>query len=382
MSTISISLSGGGSGAKAYCCYVDASTTRLFIGGNFDTVTVNGTSQTCNNIAYLQDNSLNAFALITPSGSNGLNNTVYSIRGDPSVPGKILIGGEFVETGPGGLTTALGRVAFAALNGSNWDFSQGPSVGSIGPLINNEAVFDVIKFNNGTTDVLVIGGSFTQYDGTNACKYIIGYNLSSGAYLQIGNPGGSFGYEAFNGTVKCFEYVSSQNNLYVGGSFTTVAGNSRQNCTYFASNDLTTAEPYDFPTTCESIYYNPTQAIIWRGGGSQFGINTSFYTGSQLSNGLTINYKNAFFYRVGFNVTYFVNQAGGNGAYIYDPASTYTQWSLPIDNPVWNATITGFTYIKAPDKGDTFTLIGTLIGGTGISGPYWYQVANRNCEFS
>ena len=354
-----ISLSG-----NTYCCYVDTYNTRLYFGGDFTNVNMNA----CNYIAFL-DSGLNVNAYTDNYGSNGLNSTVYSIRDGSYVfgSGGILVAGSFTGTSSG--WTSLNRVAFG-MPGNSWNTYAS---------IDNGTVYDAVTLNNGNGTVMVIGGEFYNvYVNGNYCSHIVGWDFNSSNYMSIGH--GSYGYSgfngAFNGAVRCLEYVSAQNNLYVGGSFTNIAGEYRNYCAYFSVYDLANSQSYDFPVQCNSIYYASNTGVIWRGGNGYVGINTDVYnSSSMLSQGLTIEYKNAFYHRDGYNQTYFVSQSG-SGGYKYEPVALpppvmYTSWSSDtIISP-------NMTSVTAHGEGSTFTLIGTLLGG----GPKWYIVSTYGCSF-
>ena len=344
-----------------YCCHLDSPTNRLYFGGNFTAIS----GVQCSYIAYLYFSGLGLTvnALTDTTGSNGLNNIVYSIR-DGGGGGKILVGGAFTARSNGiPLSAPLYRVAYFELN--TWTNSV---------QINNGNVYDAIRVSNNN---LIIGGDFTSYDISNFnCNYIIGFNESGGGYFSIGSS-----FTAFNGIVKCLESFPSQSKLYVGGSFTQIDSVSSNYFTYFDTNNFNTATQFDFPAPCESIYYASNSGTLYRGGGAYVGITTNtsdeLYTSpSPFSQGMSIGYKSAFYFRDGLNKTYIVTQSGAtlpptvNGAYIYEPVGA-TVWSSPA--PIFP----NITLVSAAQKGAAFMLIGTLVGTAG-----WYVQSSINCSFT
>lgn len=353
----------GGAGQQIWTMCVGDAGNNLYIGGDFGSI--NGVA--CSNLAYI-DNTLNVYAFTDINGDNGLNGVVYTIKDESAVFGGIWVGGAFTATGGSGLTT-LNRIARNYV-GATWD--------THGIQIDNNSVYDIVRYQNGY-EAMLIGGDFTSYGGGNSVNYILGYNLSSPSYFPVGSASAS-SYNAFNN--KVYSLAKDANYIYVGGEFTDIDTNYRQ---YFATftftnqNDLQSAD--DFNNPVYSIVYNPTTGVVLRGGGGSFGIvgGTTYNGSPPFTIGLNINSRQAFI-SVGNQTFIPTNVNVSNYAYVYEPTS-YTYWTTETSPGVFTPIVqvggTSLKNVASPAVGEVFVLRGVVTGGI-----RWYIQSNTGVVFS
>jgi trimeric autotransporter adhesin len=180
--------------------------TSLYVGGQF----TNALAQP--HYLVVGVNITNSLTLAVPRGTdfNGPAGAVYGANALASANGKVLIGGAFQSFG------GVARMRAAALSlttGAALPWAPG---------------FDapVLSLACGT-NCIYVGGSFTNYNTTNAIPSL-GQGLGAVDPI-LGNPL-SFNFLATNsfGSVSINSVVTSPGALYVGGAFTTVNGQPRR----------------------------------------------------------------------------------------------------------------------------------------------------------
>ena len=196
-SALTSSNSINGVGSEVWALAIDGND-NIYAGGIFTTLG-DGTT-TVNYIAKWDGTDWSA--LISSSGSNGLNSAVTAIAVDGS--NNVYVGGGFNALGDG--TTTANKVA--KWDGTDWSalISSGGinGIGNIG----NSIVID------GNNDVY-IGGNFTTLgDGTTTANRIVKWNGTDWSNLGSGLNSGMFRSGMALGA----------DGLYVGGVFTTAGG--------------------------------------------------------------------------------------------------------------------------------------------------------------
>jgi hypothetical protein len=328
---------------------------NLYVGGSF--TNIDGT--TCNNIARI-DNTFTLSPYIDINGDNGLNSEVYSIRDETAGLGGLFVCGAFTQTGSG--STTLYRIAQAGGIGGSWNtYAQ----------IDDGIVYDCVRFNNGGSEILLVGGSFSQYGGGSSCSVIVGYNISSSTYLPVGSSGG---FSDFNGKVFCFTKKEASSEVYIAGDFTSINGLPYIYSVYFPWSNLQNPQTYDFAgSNLRCIIYEPTNGIMYRGGGMSFGINNTLYnTNPPFTIGLSIETRQGILPVLSQTLTFIPSNTGN--AYVYQVSSvvlwtTATQIIPQGGSPCFN--------IVANSTGQGFT----LKAYTASAPPRWFVQANEGAVF-
>lgn len=181
---------------------------KIVVGGSFSyAVTVNGTTTTYSNLLRLNpDGTMDTTFKPNPTGAV----QVIVIQSD----GTMLIGGSFTSISPVGSSTITARNYIAKLG------SDGTPDSNFNPDANSTV--DVIQvLPNGK---ILIGGSFTTLQPNGAGS------ATTRSYLALLNTNGTLDSTDFgmNGPVYVIT-AQSDNSLLVGGSFSTILGQTRNN---------------------------------------------------------------------------------------------------------------------------------------------------------
>lgn len=172
----------------------------LYVGGNF----VSFKGSPASGAAKISLNG-DLDPTFNPSASgNGFNGQVLSVI---SANGLLYYGGDF----NGYRGTLVNNIAKLDPMGY-LDKSFQPTSGTVGT---NQTVYALAFSNDGTSDVLYIGGRFTTYKGAVANR-IAKVNASTGALDTTYNP--SSGSNGANGNV--YALAAEANAVYIGGLFT------------------------------------------------------------------------------------------------------------------------------------------------------------------
>lgn len=193
-STWSTLASGTSNGVSGTVNALAVSGTALYVGGAFSGL---GNNTGALHIAKW-DVSTSTWSTLTSGSSNGVNSTVSAL----AVSGTTLyVGGSFTALGDG--TSAL---RIAKWNGSAW--STFP-IGATNGLSGSVTSLAVAGSN------VYIGGTFAALgDGTTAAVRFVKWNGNSWEIPA----------NAANSTVRALAYNSSDQKLYIGGTFTILGG--------------------------------------------------------------------------------------------------------------------------------------------------------------
>lgn len=325
----------------------------LYVGGDFNAIDGN----TSYNIAYITTSN-SVVVYLDNVGNIGLNAPVYSIRAEPS--GGIIACGAFTNTGTG--TNPLYRIA-RGTPGVAW-FTDA--------IIDNNNVYDCVRFSSGGDNILLIGGDFTSFNAGNSCANIVGYNITTATYFPVGSSGG---FSEFNGTVRCFTLKDASSEVYIAGQFTTINANPFLYSVYYNYSNLQNPINFDWVSDLYYIEWNAVIGRMLRGGGGIFGVDGTAYSGSPpFTIGLNIQSPQGAYYRNGANKTYIPSGiATANYAYVFEPTS-YMYWSSAI--PIVGAS-GNFSNVVSASQGNSFTLKANTQGTV-----RWFITANLGCTFS
>jgi hypothetical protein len=194
---------------------LDSSNNQLYVGGDFTLV------QDISNIVALSANyiarwdiSNNIWRQLGNTNFNGTNGNVRSISLN-NINNNVYFGGEFTLINGNFEIKTFNRIASWDISDNIWrQFGDSSFNGVIGGNVNS------ISINN-VTNKLYLGGDFTSLNIniTNNHNRITRWDISSSVWRQFGNTTSN---GTFNGTVNALELDPSNNQLYMGGSFTTV----------------------------------------------------------------------------------------------------------------------------------------------------------------
>ena len=218
-----------GSNKTVYALTVDASTSTLYVGGEF--LTANGT--TVNNIATWNIGS-STWAALNPgtAGVNGVPGgsppgSVAGVYALTYFGGKLYAGGRF--TSVNGATTANN---IAAWNGAAWStLSGGGQIGVSNTTVVNPAnvaspVWDapVMALTNDGTSVYV-GGDFNKVNNATGCNNIAAWNTTSSIWSTMGagmtwpGSGSTATDNTFGDQANVYALTMYNGNVVAGGDF-------------------------------------------------------------------------------------------------------------------------------------------------------------------
>lgn len=253
-----------------------------------------------------EDNSFN-------TGSNGASHTIRAIAIQPD--GKILIGGDFTSYNG----TACNRIVRLNTNGSI------DNTFNIGTGFNNS----VYTISLTSSNKILVGGSFTQYNGTN-----------KNAVVHL-NADGSMALIQYNGfasgsTVKSI-LVESNGNIVFGGQFISYNGNTSYNMVRvngLGTYDNTFVSGFSLSSVVYKIIKNPA-------GGYYVCGYIDLYAGTNVTNFVSINndgtLQSSFYHGVFLgDISTIALQADnkiivGGQFYTYDSYPTYSLTRLNTD---------------------------------------------------
>jgi len=194
-----------------------------------------GFNNSCSSLAFDSNGNLYAGGFFTTAGGNaanriavwypnnntwealgtGMNNNVFALTFDSN--GNLYVGGDF--------TTANGVSVnrIAKWNGTTWS--------ALGSGMNNR-VYALALDSNGN---VYAGGNFTTAGGNTANRIAVWYpNNSTWEALGSGIAGGNFNFSVLYDLA-----FDSNDNLYVGGNFSTIDGNSIEDIAVLYSSNNT-----------------------------------------------------------------------------------------------------------------------------------------------
>lgn len=251
---------------------------KIIISGDFEHYDYNGTTFFSPYLCRLDvDGSFDLTFDIT-AGSVGFNNSVKTVHIQND--GKIIVGGEFTQIIRNGITYSYSNIIRFNTDGSiDTSFN-------VGTGFNNTVEKIEVKSNN----KLVVGGRFTEYNGSSA-NFIIQLN-TDGSIDNSFNIG-----TGFIGTYVS-EIINDGDTLLIGGDFTNYNGTPVNNLTRLLSNgdiDGSFNIGTGFNDTVLSIGVQSTGQIIVGGLFTEFnGIN--LYYGCIVRLNSDGSYSNSFSY--------------------------------------------------------------------------------------
>jgi hypothetical protein len=196
----------------------DSSNNQLYVGGQFETVqdATNTSGLSANNVA-IWDISNNVWRQLGNSAYNGTNSSVRALTLDSS-NNQLYVGGEFLST-----QDTTNTVALPTYHVARWDITNNiwRQLGS-GSTNGTNADVNILTMDV-SNNQLYVGGEFTTVqDTTNtvnlSANYVARWDITNNVWRQLGNT-------TYNGTtnvVRALAIDSSNNQLYVGGDFTSV----------------------------------------------------------------------------------------------------------------------------------------------------------------
>lgn len=183
----------------------------LFIGGSFSQV--NSTNR--NNIARVTSGGV----LANWYPSNGVNGEIYSFALD-ALNSEIFVGGNFGSVG-GQTKLRIAKISTGGTaNVSNW----GIKINGVNASVNG------VKFDSATNKIY-INGSFRAADWI--ADKIVALSSLTGAVVDLQWP-------YFDSDINALALNPSTNSLFLGGSFTVVAANTRNRIAEVASSGVLT----------------------------------------------------------------------------------------------------------------------------------------------
>ena len=182
-------------------------TNNLFVGGSF--TSIDGNSISAKSIASWDGNSWNILG--SNSTNNGVDSIVYALAMNGT--NNLFVGGSFTSVnGP-----SISAYDIASWDGNSWNILGSSTINGVDGTVYALAM-------NGTNQ-LFVGGYFTLANGYSiSANYIASWNGSSWSIL-----GTNLTNNGVNGTSSPAVRALAMNgtsNLFVGGSFTSVNGNS------------------------------------------------------------------------------------------------------------------------------------------------------------
>ena len=328
-----------------YALAIDSSCNYLYFGGNFSSIIdLSGLSTTVNNIAIL-NLSTNKIIQLGNTTNNGTNGQVNSLTYDSS-NNQLYVGGAFTTVRDISNTTGLNANYVA-----RWDISNNVWRQIGNTTYNGVTATSPVSANvksliyNSLNNKLYVGGTFTAANNssqTNSANRIVRFDISNNSFEQFGNEI----YNGTNNTVNALAVDSSNNQLYVGGSFTTVQD---------ISNTIALSAKY---ATRWDISNN-----VWR----QLG-NTTYNGTNGVVNSLTIDPSNSQLYvggaftsvqdlsnTVALSANYAVRWDISNNVWRRLGNASYNGTNTTVNTVMWNP-LTSSLYL-----GGSFTSINLLL---------------------
>ncbi len=240
----------------------------LYAGGNFHWI--------CSNAACGIGAYANNIARFTGSGwvslGNGLDSNVYALA---YTNGALYVGGLFSKTCKNSNCDGLLTVNYIAKwNGSQWSaLSHGL----------NHIVRALAVSNNN----LYVGGNFDAWCGYDWCttnnvrvNHVVGWNLPNANWFALGS--------GVNGTVNALSMNGSE--LYIGGDFTALCGNTNCNNANVAANRIAKWNGSQWSALGSGVN-NYALAVAWSGSYLLAGGNFTAACGNAICTGNTpVNY--------------------------------------------------------------------------------------------
>jgi CTP:phosphocholine cytidylyltransferase-like protein len=352
-----------------YALAIDSSCNYIYFGGNFSSITdLSGLSTTVNNIAIL-DLSTDKIKQLGNTTYNGTNGQVNSLTYD-SLNNQLYVGGSFTTVKDISNTTGLTTNYIA-----RWDISNNVwrqignttynGVTAINPVSGN---VKSIMYNSRNNN-LYIGGTFTSANNssqTNSANRIVSWDISNNSWKQFGNTT----YNGTNNTVNALALDSSNSQIYVGGSFTTVqdvSNTTALSAKYVTRWDISNNVWIQLGNTTYNGTNGAVNALTIDPSNSQLYVGGTFTTVQDLSNTVALTANRIARWDISNNVW---RQLGN---------TSYNGTNNTVSTLSWNP-LTSSLYL-----GGSFTLINLLlltaanrIARYDVSNNVWRQFGNNS----
>jgi len=345
----------------------DYSNNCIYVGGNFtivyDSSNVNGLS--AKNIAKW-DISNNVWRQFGNSSYNGLDAQISAMALDSS-NNQLYVGGGFSSVQDISNTTALSAKTVA-----RWDISNNVwrqlGIGTY----NGTSAYVYTLVVDSSNNQLYVGGLFTTVtDSSNvnglSAKYIASWDISNNVWRQFGNTT----YNGTDGTVIALTLDSSNNQLYVGGIFTTVqdiSNTTALSAKYVARWDIKNNVWKQFGNTTYNGTNNFVRALALDSSNTQLYVGGSFTTVQDISNTTALSAK----YIARWDISNNVWRQFGNTTYNGTNAAVY---ALSLDSSN-NQLYVGGSFTTVQDISNTTALSAKYIARWDISNNVWKLVGN------
>ena len=182
----------------------------LYVGGGFTTANVGGTTVAANNIARF-DIATNTWSALGTGGGNGVNFGVFALAMSGS---DLYLGGAFTQANVGGTTVSVNRLAKFNTLSNTWATLGVGGGNGVSNTVNALLL-------NGSD--LYVGGIFTTANvggATVAANRVVRVNTSTGQWAPLADVGGGNGADN-----QVLALAKSDEALFMGGAFTIVGDN-------------------------------------------------------------------------------------------------------------------------------------------------------------
>jgi hypothetical protein len=205
--------------SSVYALAYDTTNRRLYVGGSFSKVAdaVNGTGLNANNIVYwnISTSRWIRFGNGTTTTNQGVNNTVYALALDTS-NNKLYVTGAFTTAYNSTGNTSASRIIIWNVLTSTWSVLGSAAQNGLGGT-------GTAMLYDGSNQRLYVGGDYTNVsDATQlnlSANRVAYWDILGSKWYQLGNSSGN---GAANGSVSRMALDTSNNYLYIGGTFTTL----------------------------------------------------------------------------------------------------------------------------------------------------------------
>ena len=199
--------SSNGTNGTIYSYIYDNSNNIVYCGGNFTQVYDSSNIILNANDVAIWNISGQSWSLLGTPTSNGTNGYVRTLAMDTN--NQILyVGGQFNQVKDNTVNVTANNIAMWNLTNKKWSL-----LGSIGSNGMDASVNTIVYSNN----KLYVGGEFKNVSdstGTKTANYFVVWDASMNQWVSVNG--------AMNGSCKTIIINSVNNELYVGGSFTTI----------------------------------------------------------------------------------------------------------------------------------------------------------------
>ena len=344
---------------RVYALAIDSSNNQLYVGGNFGTVqdTTNTVALSAKYVARW-DISNNVWRQLGNTVYNGTNTNVYALALDSS-NNQLYVGGGFTT-----VQDISNTVALSANYVARWDISN-----NVWKQLVNGVSSNVYTFTfNRLTNQLYLGGSFTSvYSQIINANRIARWDIANNVWARLGN----YLYNGTNSVVKALALDSSNNRLYVGGNFTLVQDTTNTvalSAKCVARWDISNNVWRQFGNTAYNGTSAAVQALALDSSNNQLYVGGQFTTVQDISNTVALSAK----YVARWDISNNVWRQLGNTAYNGTNNQVY---ALAIDSSN-NQLYVGGNFGTVQDISNTVALSANCVARWDISNNVWRQFGN------